>query len=338
MTNHRGAPDPPAPLRVPTTSMPSSCSQCCARRDPTAFEVDARDVRRRRHGVPRDRETRLRISTRSATTAGSGSQPLTGCLVALIERDESASRPRTGRRLFQLRARRLARDPPRSVKRRASLDEHRARPLGSWAVDSTTRHWSHELYRMLGFGRAAPGTTSSSTASTPTIASNRRAAGRVEDAVRRRTSQSARRPERGCARGRVEPTVGRTPPRHRAGHHRRRLRPTLSTRSCTIRSPDSRTARLLVDRLDQALARLARVRTIVGVIHLDIDRFKLINDNLGHDVGDQLLVATARRLQRSRSAPRTRSPGSTATSSSCCARDSPIRPRPSSSPTGSARR
>jgi diguanylate cyclase (GGDEF)-like protein len=53
---------------------------------------------------------------------------------------------------------------------------------------------------------------------------------------------------------------------------------------------------LLVDRLGQAVTRLARVHTIVGVIHLDLDRFKLINDSLGHETGDQLLVSTASRL------------------------------------------
>ncbi|MGI8749409.1 MAG: EAL domain-containing protein [Thermoleophilaceae bacterium] len=54
---------------------------------------------------------------------------------------------------------------------------------------------------------------------------------------------------------------------------------------------------LLLDRLTQALARGQRGSTEVAVLFLDLDRFKLINDSLGHDVGDQLLVAVAGRLE-----------------------------------------
>jgi diguanylate cyclase (GGDEF)-like protein/PAS domain S-box-containing protein len=53
---------------------------------------------------------------------------------------------------------------------------------------------------------------------------------------------------------------------------------------------------LLVDRLTQALARLSREPSMVGVIFLDIDRFKVINDSLGHMAGDQMLVAMGKRL------------------------------------------
>jgi diguanylate cyclase (GGDEF)-like protein len=53
---------------------------------------------------------------------------------------------------------------------------------------------------------------------------------------------------------------------------------------------------LFLDRLGQALKRLARHPSTVGVIYLDIDRFKVINDSLGYAVGDQLLLAIAARL------------------------------------------
>src|SRR5688500_4599351 len=53
---------------------------------------------------------------------------------------------------------------------------------------------------------------------------------------------------------------------------------------------------LLLDRLTQALARLARQPSTVSVIYLDIDRFRMINDSVGHAKGDELLQAVAARL------------------------------------------
>ena len=53
---------------------------------------------------------------------------------------------------------------------------------------------------------------------------------------------------------------------------------------------------LLLDRSLQALARAARDGTRVAVLYIDLDRFKNINDSLGHDVGDKLLVEFARRM------------------------------------------
>jgi diguanylate cyclase (GGDEF)-like protein len=56
---------------------------------------------------------------------------------------------------------------------------------------------------------------------------------------------------------------------------------------------------LFVDRLERMLTRVKRRRGSVAVLFLDLDNFKLVNDSLGHEVGDQLLVAVARRLQGS---------------------------------------
>jgi diguanylate cyclase (GGDEF)-like protein len=54
---------------------------------------------------------------------------------------------------------------------------------------------------------------------------------------------------------------------------------------------------LLIDRLGQALHAARRESRQVAVLLLDLDRFKVINDSLGHEVGDRLLQAVAERLQ-----------------------------------------
>jgi diguanylate cyclase (GGDEF)-like protein/PAS domain S-box-containing protein len=54
---------------------------------------------------------------------------------------------------------------------------------------------------------------------------------------------------------------------------------------------------LLKDRLGQTLVQASREDHLVGVLFLDLDRFKVINDTLGHAVGDRLLQGVAERLK-----------------------------------------
>jgi len=53
----------------------------------------------------------------------------------------------------------------------------------------------------------------------------------------------------------------------------------------------------LHDRIDQAIALATRHQAKLAVLFLDLDRFKIVNDSLGHAIGDQLLQSVAQRLK-----------------------------------------
>ncbi|MCU7843119.1 MAG: EAL domain-containing protein [Candidatus Thiodiazotropha sp. (ex Monitilora ramsayi)] len=54
---------------------------------------------------------------------------------------------------------------------------------------------------------------------------------------------------------------------------------------------------LFLDRLDRALAYAQRQQSMIALLFIDLDRFKDVNDALGHATGDQLLQEAARRLR-----------------------------------------
>jgi diguanylate cyclase (GGDEF)-like protein len=68
----------------------------------------------------------------------------------------------------------------------------------------------------------------------------------------------------------------------------------LATRDPLTNQPN-RT--LITDRLNTAITRAKRKKSILAVLFLDLDRFKHVNDSLGHDIGDILLVDVAARLK-----------------------------------------
>jgi diguanylate cyclase (GGDEF)-like protein/PAS domain S-box-containing protein len=55
---------------------------------------------------------------------------------------------------------------------------------------------------------------------------------------------------------------------------------------------------LFTERLQHALTKSKRTKATVAVLFIDLDNFKLVNDSLGHEAGDELLIDVSKRLQR----------------------------------------
>ncbi len=56
---------------------------------------------------------------------------------------------------------------------------------------------------------------------------------------------------------------------------------------------------VLIDRINQSISRLPWHNRIVAILFIDLDRFKLVNDTMGHTMGDKLLCSVAERLRNS---------------------------------------
>ncbi|WP_430783740.1 putative bifunctional diguanylate cyclase/phosphodiesterase [Actinoplanes sp. G11-F43] len=99
-----------------------------------------------------------------------------------------------------------------------------------------------------------------------------------------------------CRDLRAEPTVAGLVITMRNVTEQRRLQNELTHQAFHDSMTGLANRVLFNDRLQHAVARSARDGSVVGVLFIDLDDFKIVNDTLGHAVGDQLLIAVAHRI------------------------------------------
>ncbi|HYN94232.1 MAG TPA: EAL domain-containing protein [Pilimelia sp.] len=99
-----------------------------------------------------------------------------------------------------------------------------------------------------------------------------------------------------CRDLRADPSVGGLVVTLRDVTERRRLESELSHRALHDSLTGLANRVLFHDRTHRAVQRAQRNGTLAGVLFIDLDDFKVINDSLGHERGDELLVAVGQRL------------------------------------------
>jgi len=102
--------------------------------------------------------------------------------------------------------------------------------------------------------------------------------------------------EMDCRDLRADPTVAGLVFTMRDVTERRRLERELTRQAFHDSLTGLANRVLFADRLQHALARGARDGSMVGVLFIDLDDFKMVNDTRGHAVGDELLIAVAERI------------------------------------------
>ncbi|MFP3907905.1 MAG: EAL domain-containing protein [Acidimicrobiales bacterium] len=176
-----------------------------------------------------------------------------------------------------------------------------------WEIASGSAHWSTEVYRILG---CEPGAITPSRGAylLHVVPEDRR---RLEDAVRASREEGSYD---------IEYSIQSTDGRRRTIHERgelvlesegRPVRVMAAVHDVTERHRAERILEqqathdpltglpnrlLLLDRINQAIERRAEPDEHHAVLFLDLDRFKVVNDSLGHNTGDELLVEAARRI------------------------------------------
>jgi len=195
--------------------------------------------------------------------------------------------------------------------RQALADAQHIARLGSWELDlaTDTMTWSDELCRLYGYPTApAPGLEAFFTRLHPDDKGTAEEVLRAALATRtpfdldHRIVLPSERVRWVRSQGRVESLGSETPlwMRGTAQDITKQKSAEQALNQQALHDPltmlPNRT--LLLDRLRQAQARLVRHPSTIGVLFVDIDRFKVLNDSLGHSVGDQVLIAMAERLQK----------------------------------------